>query len=451
MKNKTAGLILLIAAWLLFAGNLFAAILPDFVPEDRVLILAPHPDDETIGAAGLIQKALKANAKVKVVCFTNGDNNELSFIVYEKRLTFKKGEFLHMGEVRHKETVNAMSFLGLKPDDLIFLGYPDFGTMEILTKYWGDVKPFRSMLTRVSSVPYKDCLSYGASYSGESILNDLKKVLLDFAPTKVFVSHPVDSNRDHRSLYVFLRVALWDLDGKMSETQIIPYLIHDSGWPKPRGYHSELGLFPPRNLMNSEIAWQFLKLNNDETIIKNRAVSFYESQIKYSPKYLYSFVRKNELFGDYPIIVLKPQNEGTDYWFETQRKNAPLDNGSEKNSVPALAYEQKNNNLLIKMTLKKHIDKDFWSSIFLLGYKRSEDFSDMPKLRLDVTTEGLRLRDKKKLISGDSIKVEYFNSSMILTIPEFVLGNPDYVLSCVRVNSKDLPYYDTAWRIIELE
>ena len=49
--------------------------------EDRVLILAPHPDDETIGTAGVLQQAKKAGAQVKVVCFTNGDANELAFIV----------------------------------------------------------------------------------------------------------------------------------------------------------------------------------------------------------------------------------------------------------------------------------------------------------------------------------------------------------------------------------
>ncbi len=76
--------------------------LPEFSKKDRVLILAPHPDDEAIGAGGLIQRAKKAGAEVKVGLYTNGDHNELAFIVYEKRITFKKREFIHMGEVRRK-------------------------------------------------------------------------------------------------------------------------------------------------------------------------------------------------------------------------------------------------------------------------------------------------------------------------------------------------------------
>jgi hypothetical protein len=56
-----------------------------FSKDDRVLILAPHPDDEAIGAGGLIQRALSAGAKVNIICFTNGDFNQAAFLVYEKK------------------------------------------------------------------------------------------------------------------------------------------------------------------------------------------------------------------------------------------------------------------------------------------------------------------------------------------------------------------------------
>ena len=57
---------------------------------DRILILAPHPDDETIGTGGIIQEALRLNIPIKVVYFTNGDNNEVSFIIYERRFFLGK-------------------------------------------------------------------------------------------------------------------------------------------------------------------------------------------------------------------------------------------------------------------------------------------------------------------------------------------------------------------------
>ena len=109
----------------------------EFTSNDRILILAPHPDDEVMAAGGVIQKALKAKAKIKILFLTNGDHNEPAFIVYEKRLTIRKGEFIHMGQVRRKESLEALKILGLTEKDCVFLGYPDFGTMEILLKYWG--------------------------------------------------------------------------------------------------------------------------------------------------------------------------------------------------------------------------------------------------------------------------------------------------------------------------
>jgi len=113
----------------LFASDI--ASLPEFTPDDRIMVLAPHPDDETIGAAGIIQKAAKAGLPLKIVYYTNGDNNELAFIVYEKRIVFRKRAFLYMGEMRRKETVAAMKSLGADESQLVFLGYPDFGTMSI--------------------------------------------------------------------------------------------------------------------------------------------------------------------------------------------------------------------------------------------------------------------------------------------------------------------------------
>jgi LmbE family N-acetylglucosaminyl deacetylase len=91
-----------------------------FDKNERILILAPHPDDESIACAGIIQKALEAGAQVRVVYLTNGDHNELAFIVYEKRITLRQGEFVHLGKLRQQESIKAMKFLGLSEKDLCF-------------------------------------------------------------------------------------------------------------------------------------------------------------------------------------------------------------------------------------------------------------------------------------------------------------------------------------------
>src|SRR5438105_6795742 len=59
----------------LILRSAFAEEFRAITSRDRVLVLAPHPDDESLGAAGLIQCAVAAHARVCVVFATNGDNN----------------------------------------------------------------------------------------------------------------------------------------------------------------------------------------------------------------------------------------------------------------------------------------------------------------------------------------------------------------------------------------
>ncbi len=425
--------------------------IPSFTREDRVLVLAPHPDDETIGACGVIQRALAAGSKVKVVLFTNGDNNEFAFIVYEKRVVFKKAEFLRLGEVRRKESLLAMASLGLSHDNVVLLGYPDFGTMEILTKYWKTPKPYKSLLTRVNKVAYPEAMSPGAPYVGESVLKDLEKVLSDFRPTKIFVSHPLDTNRDHRSLYLFLQVALWNLEGKLTRLAVHPYLVHIAGWPKPRGHHPELALQPPEKLKNCGVFWQKLELTGEEAKKKYDTVSFYKSQIEYNPPYLFSFARKNELFGDFPVIKLQDSKTDAMGWFEVGVPEENQEEEEPKASLSTLAYALKEEALFIKLTLKRRIAKDLGISIFLLGYSNSKDFSEMPKINLHIGIGGFRVKDKKQPLFIRGVKLKYQKNAMIIRVPLAVLGDPRYILASAKAVSPVLPFDDTAWRIIEVQ
>lgn len=442
-----------------FCDNIWP--IPAFTQGERVIIFAPHPDDETIGTGGIIQQALAKGAKVKVVCLTNGDNNELAFIVFEKRLTFRKNEFLHMGQVRSRETIGAMASLGLKREDIIFLGYPDWGTMEILTKYWGDIKPFKTLLTRVNKVSYKDAFSFNAPYMGESIVNDIKKIILDFKPNKIFVSHPGDSNRDHQSLYLFLKIVLWDLNSHNLHInpQVFPYIIHVVGWPKPRGFHPELELDPPPKL--EDAAWQDYSLTLQELENKSKAIGFYQSQIKYNPPYLFTFARKQELFGDYPNLILKDEDAPDIKWKELTSDNYMQDveeyaeyaltaSNANKNPITAVNYALNGRQLFIKFNLRKKVDRGRGISVFLLGYSRNADFKLMPKLKISLGLLGTRIKDKKQTIFIKNFQVYYQSKDLIISIPVASLGNPDYILSRIKARTGALPYHASSWRIIEL-
>lgn len=452
LKDKRRVFCLVVFVALFLSSVCFAQdikTITEFTRKDRILILAPHPDDEVIGTGGVIQRALEAGAKIKVVLYTNGDNNELAFIVYEKRLTFRKREFLHMGEVRRKETLAAMNSLGIGQDNIVFLGYPDFGTMEILTKYWGKTKPFRSMLARVTKVAYPEAMSVNAPYVGESILKDIKKIIIDFEPTKIFVSYPADTNRDHRSLYLFLQVALWDLEGQIKQPMIFPYLIHVVGWPKPRGYHPDLKLAPPQKLKDNEITWQKLDLTPEEITAKHNAISFYRSQIKAEPPYLFTFARSNELFSDYTTIKIK--DERSEEINQQDLKIPPASEEEQRDHILRLTYALKDKNFFVKLTLKRKIDKNFGVSIFLLGYNKKIDFSQMPKIRLVIGIGGLHIKDRKQTLFIKDARLYYEGKTLVVKVPLSTLGNPDYILSCANTQIGDLPLDERAWRIIDLE
>jgi len=435
-----------------------------FTKQDRILVLAPHPDDEALGACAVIQQALSAGAKVKVLYLTNGEHNQFAFIVYEKRLPIRKGEFVHLGEVRRRESVKAMQLLGLAESDLVFLGYPDSGTFAIFSRYWKTGKPFRSLLTRISYVPYKNNFSFGAPYTGESILTDIKKVILDYKPSKIFVSHPADVNVDHKSFYLFLQVALADLSGKISAPEIYAYLIHRVGWPLPRRYHPELDLNPPPDFAGSGIEWASIGFTPEQLEKKHQAILCYKSQTESSAFYLLAFVRKNELFGDYPEILLERQNP-------TQKKVTFLDFSGMDSDAPAevsempqevalqkeeqtgdAAYAVAGDTLYVRIEKGKGTKNRLSFMVYLFGYSSKTLFAEMPKLRLLAKYDRVRVFDKGREIApgGISIKPVPDSDVLILQIPLAALGDPEFILSSIRSYGTEISVDATSFRKIRI-
>ncbi|MDD5097088.1 MAG: PIG-L family deacetylase [Candidatus Omnitrophica bacterium] len=431
-----------------------------FKPQERILILAPHPDDEAIACAGVIQQALKAGAKVKIVYLTNGDHNELAFIVYEKRITMRQGEFIYMGQLRRQESIKAMKFLGLLEDDLVFLGYPDYGTFNIFSQYWQTAKPFRDRLTRISSVPYKENPSYGAPYQGESILTDLKNQLLDYKPDKIFVSHPADVNVDHKALYLFLQVALSDLESLIPKPKIYPYLVHCVGWPKPRHYHPELELYPPDKFIDSQISWQRLNLNFEELERKYQSIFYYKSQTASSAFYLLAFARENELFGDYPLLELDPQTvlrdkgiaySGFSRMFEESEDNEMLKQDDTIEDKGQVSYAETDNYFIVRVDKPKQLSSGFGVMFYIFGYSKTTVFAAMPKIKIITVGKKIKVFNGKKIIKDPKVILDFNGNALILKIPLELLNYPDYVLTSLKAYHGNLPIDAVGFRKIKIK
>src|SRR5260370_27646390 len=71
------------------AGSAAPAAAADSLPRldahTSLLVVAPHPDDETLWCAGVIQRVVRAGGPPSAVWVTSGDASELDLLLIEKR------------------------------------------------------------------------------------------------------------------------------------------------------------------------------------------------------------------------------------------------------------------------------------------------------------------------------------------------------------------------------
>jgi LmbE family N-acetylglucosaminyl deacetylase len=430
--------------------------IPSFNENDKILILAPHPDDEVLGCAGVIQKAQRLNLPLKVVFFTYGDNNEWSFLVYRKHPVISSKSVLNMGLVRYKEAMEADTSLGLLPEQLVFLGYPDFGTLDIWYKHWAKRPPFKSMLTKVSAVPYKNAFRPGAPYKGEEVVRDLAAIIRDFRPTRIFLSHPADHNVDHRALYLFTNVALWDL-GMESTVTLYPFLVHYKSWPLPRGHHLQEELLPP-GIYEREISWKTSVLNADEVALKEDALKKHHSQFESAASYLDAFVRENELFGDFVKITLDETVVSSHAFVSRKAELAdPPEELIDKERASFIGIEEhsismKNGSFVFRLSLSRGLAQEVGLSVYLFGYRQGMPFAKMPKIRARFGAFFHAVYDQDKMIElrNAGITITRQERQITITVPMVLLGNPDHILTSANTYLGDIPLDWVSWRILEI-
>jgi N-acetyl-1-D-myo-inositol-2-amino-2-deoxy-alpha-D-glucopyranoside deacetylase len=282
-----------LGGWLLSKGSLQP--FPQLTPQDRVLILAPHIDDESISSAGLIQEALRVGAAIKIVYATNGDENLASLMHPMKRLDLSPESFVSLGETRMTEAIAAMSKLGIPASSLLFLGFPDQGLTPMLLKNYSEQNPFISPGTRFTFNPYANTYHPNEVYAGVNVDTDLKEIVSEFKPTIVVVSHPRDKHPDHRALYQYLEHVKNELPNLSFKTYT--YLVHYPLYPPQKEFAPTEFLYPPKKLFTPE-GWFSYDLSANQEGTKLQAINEYHTQLKFSlvSNFLRSFVKRNEIF-----------------------------------------------------------------------------------------------------------------------------------------------------------
>jgi len=423
-------------------------------PNDRILILAPHPDDEVLGTAGIIQQAVAMKLPVKVVFLTYGDSNQWSFLLYRKHPVVIPGAVEQMGIVRHDEALNASRILGVGEQNLTFLGYPDFGTFNMWLYHWNERPAYRSLMTRVTEVPYKSAYRFGAPYKGEEIVKDIRSILREYKPTKIFVSHPSDHNGDHLAFYLYLRVALWD-EGMENQVELYPYLIHYLTWPKPKGYHPEVELIPPDALAYA-LKWKVFHLSDQQMENKKMALEAHVTQYRSSPKYLLSFVKRNELFGDFASIKLHLNENAPNYSMQDMSTMELPDELNDRERSAFVGVDWKfvrwqGDNLIVSLQFSKPLAQDVEASIYFFGYSNKVPFGLMPKINVRLGVLSYSVYDQTKRLDQNVVEITRNPSDVTISIPLKLLGDPQKILTSAKTSLGNFPLDNASWVVVELE
>jgi LmbE family N-acetylglucosaminyl deacetylase len=244
--------------------------LPPITPEisraTRLLVFAPHPDDEALGAAGLIARVRARGGAVQVVVLTSGDGYPGAVEAVSRHKDPKPADYRNFGLRREAETRAAMLALGVPSNRITFLGFPDEGLCLLASTYLFDKRrAFESPYTDRVRPPATEQIVRGAKYRGVDVRLEMERVVAAFAPNLVVLPHPDDDHPDHCSTHLFWRAPTPDLK-------------------PPSG-------FPP-----SEGRWVSLALTPREAAVKERAILTYSTQMQIIGRFMRAFARNNELF-----------------------------------------------------------------------------------------------------------------------------------------------------------
>lgn len=192
---------------------------------ERILVLAPHPDDETLGCGGSIKILSNAGKAIKVIFLTRGE--EADPAVKDKEM---------YASMREEEALNAMKILEIS--DYEFLRFPD-----------------RNLYAQIDKA--KDAIV---------------KIVEDFRPDILYSPSMIELNPDHRAtadiamdlLKIFgVRIAFYEI-----VTPLRPNILVDitgsfrSKRKAIKAYRSQLKITDYQRLISSMNIYRTFTLSN---------------------------------------------------------------------------------------------------------------------------------------------------------------------------------------------
>jgi len=199
------------------------------------MLIAAHPDDESLACSIVLQHAVCAGAAIRVIYATDGENNPWPQRVLERKWRLNGTDRERWGKLRRAEALAALDVLGVGASRASFLALADQKLTELL------MSGCRVTLKR------------------------LAVIVADWAPTDLLVPSISDTHPDHSALAVMLRL-VWSeyLSGK-GAMSAWSYVVHG----RSRAFFDRA---------------ETIRQTTVEMAAKLRAISCHKTQLKLSRK-----------------------------------------------------------------------------------------------------------------------------------------------------------------------
>jgi len=227
--------------------NDLSMIMPVFDSKSRLMMFAPHPDDESLACSVLLQQAVCVGAAVRIVYATDGDDNPWPQRVLERRWRLNASDRKRWAKLRRAEALAALHVLGVNALAARFLALPD---------------------QKLTTILIRDC---------RPALRHFAAIISDWAPTDLLVPSVFDIHPDHNALGVMIRLVLGESFSVEPAMSVWAYAVHG----KSRAFFGRARL-----IGQSEI----------ETAVKLRAIGCHKTQLKLSRKRFLGYAGRPERF-----------------------------------------------------------------------------------------------------------------------------------------------------------
>jgi LmbE family N-acetylglucosaminyl deacetylase len=213
----------------------------------RLLVVAPHPDDEILAAGTVIARTIQEGGEVHVVVATAGERG------------VNRTHAPDLGQARENETRRALGRLAVPASSVEFLDYAD----ETLATAWSD----RWFAAR-----------HGAgAVTGTAVVEALRTAVRAARPDTVIVPLALDGHPDHVAVARFTLLAV--LAATVSPgPRLLGYVVHgDRGWPACRVVGPAVPVVPPG--CAGMLPWTGLLLAPSELERKEALIREYATQL----------------------------------------------------------------------------------------------------------------------------------------------------------------------------